>query len=68
MKQYEIKCPNCGKLLDKRNPGQILSHGVRNSETGEYECHEEADIPYSKSNEKGDSVEWTKDGKRIDLN
>lgn len=68
MEAFKIKCPTCGKILDKRNPGQILSHDIKNETTGEYECSEETDLPYSTARKVGDNVEWTKDGKRLDLN
>jgi hypothetical protein len=66
--EHALACPTCGKIIDKRDLGQVLVHGVYNEATGKYECHEPVDVPYSSSKKVGDSVEWTKDGKRIDLN
>lgn len=52
-----------------RDLGQVLSHGNYNEVTGKHECDEvEKDMPYSTSRKVGDSVEWTKDKQRIDLN
>lgn len=67
--EHQHKCATCGKILDMRDLGQMLSHGNYNELTGKYECDEvEKDIPYSSSRKVGDPVEWTKDGKQIDLN
>jgi hypothetical protein len=63
------RCPTCGKMLDKRNPGQVLSHGWKNPQTDKYECSEdEMEIPYSTAKKTGDNVQWTKDGDKLDLN
>lgn len=66
--EHQHKCAACGKILDMRDFGQVLAHGQYNETLGIYECKEEIDIPYSASRKVGDSVEWTKDGKKIDLN
>jgi hypothetical protein len=66
--EHALTCPTCGKTIDMRDLGQVLSHGVYNEATGKYECHEPVDVQYSSSKKRGDSVEWTKDKKRIDLN
>jgi hypothetical protein len=66
--EHALTCPSCGKIIDARDLGQVLSHGVYNQATGQYECHEAVDVPYSTSKKRGDSTEWTKDKKRIDLN
>ena len=69
IESYEIKCPTCGKILDKRNSGQILSHGWKNPGTGFYECpDEETEIPFSTAKKVGDNVQWTKDGDKLDVN
>lgn len=58
--EHQLKCERCGEIIDKRDLGEVLTHGFN-------EC-----IPvqtdYSTSKKVGDSVEWTKDKKRIDLN
>jgi hypothetical protein len=67
----KIECPTCGKILDKRDPGQILSHGWMNKETGQYECPPDdgkVDIPYTSSHRVGDSIEWSKDKESRHLN
>lgn len=52
-----------------RDLGQVLSHGNYNGALGIYECkEEEVDVPYQSSRKVGDSVEWTKDKRQIDLN
>jgi hypothetical protein len=67
--EHQLTCPTCGKIIDKRDLGQVLSHGMYNDMTGKYECQdEEMDVPYISSKKVGDPVEWTKDKKRIDLN
>lgn len=35
-----ITCPTCGNVVDKRNPGEVLSHGVWNEETHSFECYD----------------------------
>lgn len=37
-----ITCPTCGRQLDKRDLGQVLSHGSFNKVTKHYECLDEA--------------------------
>lgn len=64
-KEYQLKREGCGKILDMRDIN-ILSHGW--IEDGEIVCYEEENIPYSGSQKTGESVYWTKDKKRIDLN
>jgi len=66
--EHALICPTCGKTIDMRDLGQVLAHGVYNEITGKYECLEAVDVPYSSSKKVGDSVEWMKDKKKIDLN
>lgn len=66
--EHQIQCATCGRYFDARDLGQVFAHGQYNENTGQYECHEPLDIPYSSSKKVGDNVEWTKDKKRIDLN
>lgn len=66
--EHQHKCATCGKILDMRDLGQILAHGVYNEITGKYECHEPQDVPYETSKKVGEAVEYTKDKRRIDLN
>jgi hypothetical protein len=66
--EHQHTCATCGKIIDMRDLEQVLAHGVYNEATGKYECHEPQDVPYSSSKKVGDSVAWTKDKKRIDLN
>lgn len=71
--EHQLKCPTCGKIIDMRDLGQVLCHGFMNKETGQYECMSDEEIAalniqYSSSKKVGDSVEWTKGKKRIDLN
>jgi hypothetical protein len=65
--EHALTCPTCGKIIDKRDLGQVLSHGVYNENTRIYECHE-VDVPYGSSKKVGDNVEWTKGKNKIDLN
>lgn len=66
--EHALTCPTCGKIIDKRDLGQVLAHGQYNEQTGKYECHEAVDVQYDSSKKVGDSVEWMKGKKRIDLN
>lgn len=67
--EHQLKCETCGKVIDMRDLGQVLSHGMMNKETGRYECEEiDRDIPYSTSRKTGDSIEWTKDKQPIHNN
>jgi hypothetical protein len=63
--EHQLKCKGCGKILDMRD-ASILSHGW--IEDGEIVCYDDAPIPYSSSKKVGDSVQWTKDKKPINLN
>lgn len=65
-KEHQLECKGCGKILDMRDPS-VLCHGW--IEDGKIVCYEDIEpIPYSSSKKVGDSVEWTKDKKPIDLN
>ncbi len=71
--EHQLKCPTCGKIVDMRDLGQVLCHGFMNKETGKYDCMSDEeiaalDVQYSSSKKVGDSTEWTKDKKKIDLN
>lgn len=69
MEDYEQICPTCGRIVDKRNPA-VLAHGNWNEDTKQFECYDVDGniIPFTASMIKGDSVQWTADKKRIDLN
>lgn len=49
-----IICPTCGKAVDKRDAGQVLSHGVWDEETQAYVCY---DIDLNVIGEPGKRVE-----------
>ena len=49
-----FKCEGCGKVIDRRDLGQVFSHGWINKKTGKIECS------YQTSIRKGDNVAWTK--------
>jgi hypothetical protein len=66
--EFIIICPTCGDRVDKRNLSQVLSHGWLNPDSGQYECGLEVKIPFSLAMKVGDTVQWTEDLKRIDLN
>jgi hypothetical protein len=66
--EHALTCPTCGKIIDMRDLGQVLAHGQYNEATGKYECKEPGDMQYGSSRKVGDPTEWTKDGKKIDLN
>lgn len=54
-----LTCPSCGKQVNKRDPGQVLSHGIWNEELERYECLDgELRIPAKTSKRKGEPVEW----------
>lgn len=38
--EHFITCPTCGRIVDKRDPGQVMSHGRWNEETQQYECYD----------------------------
>lgn len=68
-KEHQLKCPTCGKIIDMRDLGQVLSHGVYDANLNIYECHEkEKDSPYNSSKKVSDNTEWTKNKKPIGLN
>lgn len=68
-KEHQLECPTCGKTIDMRDLGQVLSHGYWDKYQGKYVCDDEpADVTYTSSKKVGDSVEWTKDKKPINLN
>lgn len=67
--EHRLKCETCGKIIDMRDLGQVLSHGNFNADAGKYQClEEEIDLPYTSSKRVGEAVEWTKDKKPINLN
>lgn len=67
--EHQIVCSTCGRTIDKRDLGQVLSHGEFNDMTGLFECRDnDMDVPYMSSRRVGDSVEWTKDKKPNYLN
>lgn len=66
-KEHEIACKACGELLDMRDLGQVLSHDLYD-ENGERFCGDKPEGVYSSSRRIGESVQWTSDRKRIDLN
>jgi hypothetical protein len=47
--EHALVCPTCGKIIDMRDLGQALAHGVYNEATGKYECHEPQDVQYGTS-------------------
>lgn len=52
-------CEGCGKVLDKRDLGQVLSHGWINEKTGKIECKDvELKITYTSVKKVRDKVEW----------
>ncbi len=63
-KEHQLKCEGCGKILDMRD-ASVLAHGW--IENGAIVCYD-VDIEYSSSKKIGESTEWTKDKKNINLN
>ena len=58
-------CKGCGKVLDKRDLGQVLSHGWINENTGKIECKDvELKITYTSVKKVGDKVRWITQNKR----
>lgn len=66
IKEYQLKCEGCGKVLDIRDPS-ILSHGWIDDD-GKIVCYDDDPISYSSSKKMGDNVQWTADKKLIHLN
>lgn len=67
--EHQLECPTCGKIIDLRDLGDVLSHGVWNWETQRHEClTSPMDIQFNRARKVGDPVEWTKDKKPINLN
>ena len=61
-------CEGCGKVLDKRDLGQVFSHGWINVNTGKIECSDvDLDIGYTISKRDGDAVAWTKEKRPVGL-
>lgn len=65
---HALTCPTCGKIIDCRDLSQVFAHGQYNELLGIHQCVEVKDVPYESSRKVGDSVEWTKDKRKIDLN
>jgi hypothetical protein len=58
-------CEGCGKVLDKRDLGQVLSHGWINKKTGKIDCtNAELQITYTSVKKVGDKVRWITQNKR----
>ncbi len=64
-KEHQMNCNTCGEVLDMRDLGEVLSHGQ--IKDGVEFCKEK-EVQYSSSMKIGDSVQWTKDKKPINLN
>ena len=66
--EHQLKCGGCGKILDMRNLGQVLSHGW--IENGESVCYEEEiDIEYAGCAKIGSPLYYPKgENKPINLN
>lgn len=64
--EHRLKCETCGKIIDMRDLGQVLSHGNFNADADKYQCLEEGIVlPYTSWNNRWN---WTKDKKPINLN
>ena len=67
-KEYQLKCPGCGKILDMRDIS-VLFHGwIEGDNIICYLDKEEHVISYSGSQKIGEPVFWTKDKEPINLN
>ncbi len=64
-KEHQLECGGCGKILDMRD-ASVLAHGW--IENGVIVCYDDSSIPYASSKKLGESTEWTKDKKSINLN
>ena len=64
-KKHQLLCKGCGKILDMRDIS-VISHGW--IEGDKIVCYDDEPIEYYGSKKMGDSVFWTKDKKRVDLN
>lgn len=64
-----IICATCGAEIDRRDLSQVMSHGNWNEASHRHECEPEGKIvEFSAARRVGDSVEWTRDKKPINLN
>lgn len=70
-KEHQLICNTCGKILDMRDLGKILSHGIGRGD-GTYYClskDEEIDIEYDGSGRIGSSLYYPKrENKPLNLN
>jgi hypothetical protein len=68
-KEHQLLCSGCGRIIDMRDPGQVLSHGwVEGDNIVCYLDDEQIVVPYTSSMKIGDNVEWIADKKPIPLN
>jgi len=65
-KEHQMKCSNCGQIMDLRDLSQVFAHEDCNDIPIDYKTMKQ--IPYSGSQKIGDPVFWTKDKKPINLN
>ena len=65
-KEHQLKCTNCGQMLDMRDLSQVFAH--ENCNGIPVNNDEIKQIPYKGSRKIGSSTLWTKDKKRIELN
>ena len=63
-KEHQLKCVNCGQIIDMRDLSQVFAHENCNG----IPIEKIKQIPYSGSRKVGDSTFWTKNKKSIKLN
>ena len=65
-KIHQLRCQNCGQIIDMRDLSQVFAHEECNGiphDNGK--IHQ---ISYSGSQRIGDNIFWTKDKNKINLN
>ena len=65
-KIHQLKCQNCGQIIDMRDLSQVFAHEECNSIPVDYGKIEQ--IEYGGSQQIGDPIFWTRDKRAINLN
>lgn len=63
-KEHQLKCVNCGQIIDMRDLSQVFAHENCNG----IPIKNVKQVSYSGSRKVGDSTFWNKDKKPIELN
>jgi len=65
-KEHQMKCNTCGQIMDLRDLSQVFAHEDCNGIPIDYETMDQT--LYLSSKKVGESTEWTKNKKPINLN